>query len=111
VRFHLELDRQTASRFAAIALGHVTRETGHNVRRERRSCHGVNPVTGREVPHARADCCYDSGAFQAELGFGPTYPPPSTVEDIPSATNRGPFFYDYRIKDMQTFVSGLLPLI
>jgi hypothetical protein len=53
----------------------------------------------------------DSGAFQAELGFGPTYPPPSTVEDIPSATNRGPFFYDYRIKDMQTFVSGLSPLI
>jgi hypothetical protein len=53
----------------------------------------------------------DSGAFQAELGFSPTYPPTSTVEDIPTATSRGPFFYDYRVKDMQTFVSGLLPLI
>ena len=53
----------------------------------------------------------DSGAFQAELGFGPTYPPSSAVEDIPGPTHRGPFFFDYRIKDVQAFVSELLPLI
>ena len=53
----------------------------------------------------------DSGAFQAEVGFGPTYAPSASVEDIPSATNRGPFFYDYRIKNVQAFASELLPLI
>jgi hypothetical protein len=53
----------------------------------------------------------DSGAFQAELGFGPTYPPSSAVEDIPGPTSRGPFFFDYRIKDVHSVVSELLPLI
>jgi hypothetical protein len=53
----------------------------------------------------------DSGAFQAELGFGPIFPPASAVEDIPGPTSRGPSFFDYRIKNVETLVSELLPLI
>ncbi|WP_158814060.1 hypothetical protein [Methylocapsa sp. S129] len=41
----------------------------------------------------------EAGPFQAALGVGPLYVEPSMIEDIPTGSDRGPAFNNYRILD------------
>lgn len=42
----------------------------------------------------------EAGPFQAELGVAPLYPEPSMIEDIPTGSDRGAAFNNYRILDV-----------